>query len=76
MMKKNLTKLSSSEWTVFIIIGTAILGSFMISQIKVSVIKSKVISTSHEGEAAWKKKDKKSVVLKWEHLLRSSHNLS
>jgi hypothetical protein len=76
MMKNNLTKLSSAEWLIFIIIGTAILGSFMISQIKVSVIKSRVMPAYHKEEASWKKKDKKSVVLKWDHLLRSSHNLS
>ncbi|MCH9616985.1 MAG: hypothetical protein SP4CHLAM5_06100 [Chlamydiia bacterium] len=75
-MKNNLTKLSSFEYLIFIIIATAILGSFMISQIKVSVIKSRVLPASYKGEGGSEKKDKKSVVLKWEHLLTSSHNLS
>lgn len=60
-MKNKLEKLSSKEWVIFIIIATAILGVFMISQIKVSVIKSRIISPSYKEEPLKKKKIKKAL---------------
>ena len=46
------SKLTSGEWVIFIIIGSAILTTFMISQIKVSVIKTKIIPSVYKEQGS------------------------
>ena len=62
-MSHSIEKLTKSEWLIFIIVASMIGGTFVISKVKVAIIKIKMtqFSALDKGEA---KKNKKTIVFK------------